>query len=99
MGLGYWWNLNFIGPLNLTIQHHLIYVLVMIEHFSKWLELMPLSHYGSEGVTYAFVDMVFNKFKAPTKICINQSTNFYGSSKSLKKHRLIIAQFHKTILR
>jgi hypothetical protein len=41
MGLGYQWNLDFASPLNLTPRHNR-YVLVMIEHFSKWLELMSL---------------------------------------------------------
>jgi hypothetical protein len=50
MGLGYWWNLNFTNPLDLTIQHNQTYVLVMIEHFSKWLESMPLSHYSNEDL-------------------------------------------------
>ncbi|CAK9225535.1 unnamed protein product [Sphagnum troendelagicum] len=31
----------------------------MIEHFSKWLELVPLPNYSSEGgATYAFLDKV-----------------------------------------
>jgi hypothetical protein len=36
----------------------------MIEHFSKWLELVPLPDYSNEGTTYAFLDMVFNRFGA-----------------------------------
>jgi len=36
MGLGYRCSLDFVNPLNLTPQHNR-YVLVMIEHFSKWL--------------------------------------------------------------
>ncbi len=46
MGLGYQWNLDFVNPLNLTTQHNL-YVLVMIEHFSKWLELVLLLDYNN----------------------------------------------------
>ncbi len=49
MRLGYQWNLDFASLLNLTLQHN-YYVLVMIEHFSKWLELMPLPDCSSEGV-------------------------------------------------
>jgi hypothetical protein len=43
----------------------------MIEHFSKWLELDPLLDRSNEGVTYAFLDMVFNRFGAPTKVLID----------------------------
>ncbi len=67
MGLGYQWNLDFVNPLNLTTQHNL-YVLVMIEHFSKWLELVPLQYCNSEGATYAFLDMIFNRFGALVKV-------------------------------
>jgi hypothetical protein len=36
MGFGYQWSLDFIDPLSLTPQYNR-YVLIMIEHFSKWL--------------------------------------------------------------
>jgi hypothetical protein len=41
MGLGYRWSLDFAGPLPVTPRHNK-YVLVMIEHFSKWIELVAL---------------------------------------------------------
>jgi hypothetical protein len=47
MGIGYQWNLDFVGPLSLTLQHNQ-YVLVMIEQFSKWLELVPLPIHNND---------------------------------------------------
>jgi hypothetical protein len=47
MGIGYQWNLDFVGPLSLTLQHNQ-YVLVMIEQFSKWLELVPLPIHSND---------------------------------------------------
>jgi hypothetical protein len=41
MGLGYRWSLDFVGPLPVTPRHNK-YVLVMIEHFSKWIELVTV---------------------------------------------------------
>jgi hypothetical protein len=41
MGLGYWWSLDFAGPLPVTSRHNR-YTLVMVEHFSKWIELVAL---------------------------------------------------------
>jgi hypothetical protein len=38
MGLGYKWSVDFARPLPVTPRHNK-YVLVMIEHFSKWNEL------------------------------------------------------------
>jgi hypothetical protein len=73
MGLGYQWSLDFADPLNLTPRHN-YYVLVMMEHFSKWLELVPLPYHNSEGVAYALLDKVFNKFGVLTEIFIDQGT-------------------------
>jgi hypothetical protein len=55
MGVGYQCNLDFVGPLGLNTWHNL-YVLVMTEHFSKWIELAPLQNKSNKGVTYAFLD-------------------------------------------
>jgi hypothetical protein len=63
MGLGYRWNLDFAGPLPLTIRHNR-YVLVMVEHFSKWIELVPSPDKSSEGIAYAFLDRVLSHFGA-----------------------------------
>ena len=57
MGLDYWWSLYFAGPLPITKRHNK-YVLVMIEHFSKWIELVTLPDKFSKGVAYAFFDRV-----------------------------------------
>jgi hypothetical protein len=67
------------------------YVLVMIEHFSKWLELVPLLDRNSEGVAYAFLDIMFSKFSVPAEVLTNQGTKFQGdfqdlSEKALKDH-------------
>ena len=59
MGLGYRWSLNFAGPLPITKRHNK-YVLVMIEHFSKWIELVALPDKFSEGAAYAFFDQVLS---------------------------------------
>jgi hypothetical protein len=64
----------------------------MIEHFSKWLELVLLPDYGSEGATYAFFDRVCSRFGAPTKVLTKQGMEFCGDfqkscEKALINHR------------
>jgi hypothetical protein len=59
-----------VSPLSFTPQHNQ-YVLVMIEHFSKWLELVPLLNCNNEGITYAFMDKMFNKFGALIEVLTN----------------------------
>ena len=77
IGLGYWWSLDFAGPLPITKRHNK-YVLVMTEHFSKWIELMALPHKFSEGATYAFLDWVFSQIGAPEEVLTDQGKEFLG---------------------
>jgi hypothetical protein len=77
MGLGYCWSLDFAGPLPLTVQHNR-YVLVMVEQFSKWIELVPSPEKCSEGIAYAFLDRVLSHFGAPAEVLTDQGTKFQG---------------------
>jgi hypothetical protein len=88
MGLGYHWNLDFAGPLPLTVQHNK-YVLMMVEHFSKWIELVPSPDKSIKGVAYAFLDRVFNHFGAPAKVLIVQGMEFQGEFQVLCDKALI----------
>jgi hypothetical protein len=40
----------------------------MVEHFSKWIELVPSLNKSSEGVAYAFLDKVFSHFGALAEV-------------------------------
>ncbi len=72
MGLMCQWSLDFVGSLNLIIWHNL-YVLVMIEHFLKWL-VMWLSIHSNEGIAYAFIDKMLSKFSNLAEVLIDQGT-------------------------
>jgi hypothetical protein len=50
----------------------------MVEHFSKWIELVPSLDKSSEGVAYAFLDMVLSHFGAPAEVLIDQGMEFQG---------------------
>jgi hypothetical protein len=95
MGLGYRWGLDFAGPLPLTIRHNR-YVLVMVEHFSKWIELVPSLDKSSEGVAYAFLDRVSSHFGALAEVLTDHSTEFQGEFQVLCDKVLID---HQTISR
>jgi hemoglobin-like flavoprotein len=58
------------------MPQHNQYVFVMIENFSKWLELVPLLDHSNEGATNAFLDKMFNKFGALVEVFINQGMEF-----------------------
>jgi len=61
----------------------------MIEHFSKWLELVPLPNHSSEGDAYAFLNIVFSKFGVPTKVVTDQGTKFRRDFQDLCENALI----------
>jgi hypothetical protein len=88
MGLGYCWSLDFARPLPLTVRHNR-YVLVMVEHFFKWIELVPSPDKSSKGVAYAFLDRVFSHFGAPAEVLTNQGIEFQGEFQVLCDKALI----------
>jgi hypothetical protein len=51
-------------------------MLVMVEHFSKWIELVPSLDKSSKGVAYAFLDRVLSHFGAPVEVLTDQGTKF-----------------------
>jgi hypothetical protein len=61
----------------------------MIEHFSKWLELVPLLDYNSERATYAFLDKARSRFRAPIEVFIDQGTKLCGEFQELCEKSLI----------
>jgi hypothetical protein len=88
MRFGYQWKVDFANPLNLIPQHNQ-YVLVMIEHFSKWLEFVPLPYHSNERITYAFLDMVFNRFGAQAEILFDKGIELHGKFHELCEKALI----------
>jgi hypothetical protein len=88
MGLGYRWSLDFAGPLPVTPRHNK-YVLVMIEHFSKWIELVALPNKFSEGAAYSFLDCVLSRFGAPAEVLTDQGREFLGEFQMLCEQAMI----------
>jgi hypothetical protein len=66
----------------------------MIKHFSKWLESVPLLDCSNEGVAYAFLDKMFNRFGALVEVLTDQGTKFGRDFQDLCEKVLID---HRTI--
>ena len=84
MRLGYRWSLDFAGPL-LPTSRGAKYVLVMVEHFSKWIELVALPHFSKwiELAAATFLDRVLAKFGAPAEVLPDQGREFLGAFEEL----------------
>ena len=61
MRLGYHWSLDFVRLL-VVIPRGAKYVLVMVEHFSKWIELVALPPNSAELAATTFLDHVLARF-------------------------------------
>ena len=88
MGLGYHWSLDFAGPLVVT-SHGTKYVLVMVEHFSKWIKLVALSQNSAELAVATFLDHVLAHFRAPAEVLTDHGREFIGVFEELCTKALI----------
>jgi transposase InsO family protein len=88
MGLGYCWSLDFAGPLVVT-PRGAKYVLVMVEHFSKWIEFVALPQNSVELAAAAFLDRVLARFGAPAEVLTDQGREFLGAFEELCTKALI----------
>ncbi|OAE21422.1 hypothetical protein AXG93_3954s1120 [Marchantia polymorpha subsp. ruderalis] len=95
-------HLDFAKPLPLTVRHHR-YVLVMVKHFSKWIELVALPDKASEEVAYAFLDSVLSHFGALAKFqtcgseCVLNVQRSFGEIMPAAFENLAIAQHRDTL--
>lgn len=88
MELGYQWSLEFVGQLVVT-PRGAKYVLVMVEHFSKWIELVALLQNSSKLAAMAFLDRVLACFGALAEVLTDQGREFLGAFKALCTKALI----------
>ncbi|CAI6004936.1 unnamed protein product [Closterium sp. NIES-64] len=88
VGLGYRWSLDLAGELPLTKRERR-YVVVMIEHVSKWVEVRAVSHKTAEAVADAFEEQVLTRFGACGEVLTDQGTEFQGEFEELLASCLI----------
>ena len=70
-GLGYRWGVDFAGPLPITRAGNR-YVMVCIEHFTKWVELIPLPSKSSMHSAHGLLEGVLSLYGAPGEILADQ---------------------------
>ncbi len=63
--------------------------MIMIEHFSKWVELVALPNKSSHSTNQAFLQQVLNRFGACVKCLTNQGSEFKGEFQDLLNHAFI----------
>ena len=87
-GLGYKWGVDFAGPLEVTTAGNK-YVMVCIEHFTKWIELIPVPSKCSKGAARGLLEGVLSRFGAPREIITDMGGEFQGEfGHLLAKHEI-----------
>ena len=63
--------------------------MVYIEHFSKWVELVPVPSKSSTGTAYGFSEAVLSRYRAPEEVITDQGGEFQGEFYALlAKHEI-----------
>jgi len=63
--------------------------MIMIEHFSKWVELVVLSNKSSYNTGQVFIQQVLSRFGAYAECLTNQGSKFRGEFQDLLDHAFI----------
>ena len=69
------WAMDILGPLPTTTRGNQ-YILGMLDHFTKWVEAVPMTNQRAETVAKAFVDEVVTRHGVPGKLLTVQGRNF-----------------------
>ena len=75
------WNtvgIDLTGPLPKTRRGHL-YILVVIDYFTKWVELFPLSDTKAKTISQIFLDEVICRFGFPVRIISDNGVQFVST--------------------
>ena len=68
-------HIDFVGPLPVSAKGNQ-HILVIVDQFTKWLEIVPLPSQRAEVTARAVVDHFFARFGAAAQIVTDQGTNF-----------------------
>ena len=74
-GMGYRWGVDFAGPLAKTPRGNK-WVLVCIEHFNKWVELIPLPSKSSANAAWGLLEGVLSRYGAPGEVITDRGGEF-----------------------
>jgi hypothetical protein len=87
MGMFYRWGVN-LCKMPVTFKDGNNYVVVMIEHFTKWVELVPIPEKPSKYTAEA-LKRVLTMFGAPAEVLTDQGEEFEGEFAELLESLLV----------
>jgi hypothetical protein len=84
----YRWSYDLTGELPQTSRDN-VYIMIMIEHFSKWVELVAMPDKSSHNIGQTSLQHVLNRFGACVECLIDQGSKFRGKFQDLLDHAFI----------
>jgi hypothetical protein len=87
-GMFYRWSCDLAGKLPQTFGGN-VYIIIMIEHFSKWVELVALSDKSSHNINQIFLQQVLSRFGVCAECLTDQGIKFRREFQDLLDHALI----------
>jgi hypothetical protein len=84
----YRWSCDLAGKLPQTSKGN-VYIMIMIEHFSKWVELVALPDKSSHITNQAFLQQVLSRFGVCVECLNDQGSQFRGEFQDLIDRALI----------
>eukprot|EP00873_Tetraselmis_striata_P014439 jgi/Tetstr1/434703/TSEL_002530.t1 len=85
-GLFYRFSVDSAGPLPTSSEGHK-YVIVIVESFSKWIELVPVRDLEASTTAKAFHERVLARYGAPVEVVTDNGTEYQGAFREqLERH-------------
>jgi hypothetical protein len=84
----YWWSCDLAKELPQTSKGN-VYIMIMIKHFLKWVELVTFSDKSSHSTSQTFLQQILSRFGACVKCLTDQRSKFKGEFQDLLDHGLI----------
>jgi predicted aspartyl protease len=89
---------DIVGPLPRTVRRNL-YVLVVIDYFTNWVEAAPLKTLTAKEAIDKFYSLVISRHGCPTKIVTDQGTHFTAKvflkmCEAFKVEKLTFTSYH-----
>eukprot|EP00873_Tetraselmis_striata_P014606 jgi/Tetstr1/434870/TSEL_002584.t1 len=85
-GLFYRFSVDSAGPLPTSSEGHK-YVIVIVEHFNKWIELVHVRDLEASTTAKAFHERVLARYGAPVEVVTDNGTEYQGAFREqLERH-------------
>ena len=83
--------MDILGPLPTSTNGNR-YLLVITDHFTKWVEAFPLANQTAETIATILIDEIFARYGVPENILTDRGKNFIGETITWLEKKLNIEQ-------